>query len=283
VTIRVERTDDAITLRAGAGGLSYVHGHRRKPHVHPLVTPAGRVLTTVAPPDHPWHRGLWFAVKLVNGQNLWEESPPYGVLRHRTEPLVLAGSTSTAIVGTVEWIGDDRETVLAREERRITLREVIGGGLAVDVEVELVPQIRLELDRTPFTTWGGYGGLALRGRPDWTDTRLLTPDGAHHDRLLGVPAPWIDLSGTVDGGPAGLAWFDHPDNPSAPVPWYASTRAATYGEDGWANFVNAAFLWDGPLTVRAGLPLRFRYRLVPHDEPWSVARIEAAHREWATA
>ena len=29
------------------------------------------------------------------------------------------------------------------------------------------------LDRTPFTTWGGYGGLAFRGAGDWTDTRIL--------------------------------------------------------------------------------------------------------------
>jgi hypothetical protein len=55
---------------------------RRKPYVHPLATPAGRVLTRVEPDDHPWHRGLWFTIKYVNGENFWEEDPPYGVLRH---------------------------------------------------------------------------------------------------------------------------------------------------------------------------------------------------------
>ncbi len=48
-----------------------------------------------------------------------------------------------------------------------------------------------------------------------------------------------------------VAILDHPANVRFPPPWYASTRAETYG-DGWANFVNAAFLWDGPLLVPAG-------------------------------
>ena len=34
------------------------------------------------------------------------------------------------------------------------------------------------------------------------------------------------------------------------MPWYGSTRADTYG-DGWANFVNAAFLWDEPSGGRS--------------------------------
>ena len=58
--------------------------------------------------------------------------------------------------------------------------------------------------------------------------------------------------------------LDHPDNPRFPTPWYASNRADTYGE-GWANFVNAAFLWDEPLTVEPDAPLQLRYRVLVHD------------------
>ena len=128
------------------------------------------------------------------------------------------------------------------------------------------------LDRTEFTTWGGYGGLALRGRADWTDTQLRLPDGTVHDRLLGTPADWLDLCGTVDGRTAGVLLLDHPENPRHPVPWYASTRAATYGDEGWSNFVNAAFLWDEALPWPAHVPLPFRFRVVVHDGAWDVAR-----------
>ncbi|HSL57743.1 MAG TPA: DUF6807 family protein, partial [Acidimicrobiales bacterium] len=226
---RVEHHPDATSVTADdGGGFTYVHGHRRKPHLHPLVTPSGRVLTAVEPPDHPWHRGMWFTVKHVNGDNFWEEQAPYGVLRHGSDPLVVTGSRTTALTGIVDWIAPDRETEVIHDERRLALVPLAPDAVAVDIYISLTASIRVELDRTPFTTWGGYGGLALRGRPDWTDTVLRTPDGEAHERLLGVPAEWIDLTGTVDGATAGLAWFDHPDNPSAPVPWYASTRAATY-------------------------------------------------------
>ena len=73
--------------------------------------------------------------------------------------------------------------------------------------------------------------------------------------------------------------FDHPDNPRSPSPWYASTKADTYGE-GWANFVNAAFLWDDPLTIAANGDLDLRYRVIVHDGHWDTDRIGAEYARW---
>jgi hypothetical protein len=248
---------------------TYDADHRKRPHAHPVATPSGAVLTRDAPPDHPWHHGLWFTIKYVNEENFWEEAPPpYGVLRH-------VGPT------TLHWIRPDRETVVIVEER--TIEEVDLGApdaYALDWSVSLTPQVDVVLDRTPFTTWGGYGGLSLRGRGDWTDTRLLLPDGSVHERVLGVPAEWCDLSGRVDGGQGGMLFLHGPANPRHPVPWYGSTRAATYGDEGWSNFLNAAFLWDGPLTVSGGETLALSFRVVVHDGVWDVERCAAEWRRW---
>jgi hypothetical protein len=73
--------------------------------------------------------------------------------------------------------------------------------------------------------------------------------------------------------------LDHPDNPRYPTPWYASTRADTYGE-GWANFVNAALLWDEPMTVEPDRPLALRYRVLVHDGPMGTDRIEDERARW---
>ncbi len=76
----------------------------------------------------------------------------------------------------------------------------------------------------------------------------------------------------------GVCILDHPDNPSHPVPFYATCRAGLgYGE-GWANTIYPAFLWDGPRRVEAGEPLRFRYRVIVHDGVWDTGRCDAA---WA--
>jgi hypothetical protein len=73
---------------------TYNADHRKRPNLHPVAAPSGAVLTRDAPDDHPWHHGLWFTIKFVNGENFWEEQPPYGVLRHRDEH-------------AIEWIRPD--------------------------------------------------------------------------------------------------------------------------------------------------------------------------------
>jgi hypothetical protein len=239
---------------------TYNADHRKRPNVHPLRSPSGHVLTRDAPEDHPWHHGLWFTIKLVNDENFWEEYDAYGVLRHVSPT-------------TVHWIRPDRSTVVIVDERTVEHVDLgVTDAYAIDWTVTLTPQVDVVLDRTEFTTWGGYGGLALRGRGDWTDTTLLLADGSEHDRVLGVPSPWCDLTGRVEGADAGVLLLDHPSNPRHPVPWYGSTRSTTYGDEGWSNFVNAAFLWDSALDVGAGEPLGFRYRVVAHDGAWPGPR-----------
>jgi hypothetical protein len=184
--------------------------------------------------------------------------------------------------GSLDWVRPDRTSVALREERAWTYRPVDERSYALDFDTTLAPVHDTVFDRTPFTTWGGYGGLTFRGRPDLVDTRLTTSDGSTHDRVLGEPGRWLDCTGTIDGAIVGVALLDHPDNPTHPTPWYASTRADTYGTEGWSNFVNAAFLWDGPLEVGASAALRLRYRVVVHDGPSDPSALERAWQHFAT-
>jgi hypothetical protein len=236
---------------------TYNAAHRKRPSFHPVKTPSGAVLTRDAPDDHPWHHGLWFTIKFVNGENFWEEQPPYGVLRHTDDT-------------TIEWIRPDRETVVIDEDLRIDHETLADDAYLIDISIRITPRTDVVLDTTPFTTWGGYSGLALRGRGDWTDTRILLADGTEHERVLGVPSRWCDLSGTVDGGEGGMLLVPHVE-----TPWYGSTRAATYGDEGWSNFLNAAFLWNGPVELSAGETMPFDYRVIVHDGVWSRERCES--------
>lgn len=280
-TVEVVRGDGALSV---GGRWTYVWNGPTRPFLHPVATPAGHVLTREAPPDHPWHHGLWFAVKYVNGENFWEEYGEFGVVRPDGEPVVETGGDRVRVSHRLSWIRPDGRSVAIVEDRALThvvLGPSAGDAYAIDVDVTLVPTADTVLDRTPFTTWGGYGGLTLRGPGDWSDTRLLLADGTVHDRVLGIRSPWCDLTGSAGtGGPlAGVAVLDHPANPWHPVPWYASTRADTYGGREWSNFLNAAFLWHGPREVSAGTPLRIRHRVILHDGPvtadWLASRLAA--------
>ena len=264
-------TDIAFTH--GDGGWTYECAARKRPFLHPVATPSGKVLTRNAPEDHPWHHGLWFTIKFVNEENFWEEYDAYGVLRHQGEPTV-EGDT---VHGTLHWIRPDRETVALVEDRTFAHVPLGDDAYAIDLDTSLTVAVDTTFDRTPFTTWGGYGGLALRGAGDWSDTRLLLADGSEQERVLGERGAWCDLSSEVGG----IAMLDHPENARFPTPWYGSTRAATYGDEGWSNFLNAAFLWDEPLAVAEGETLRVRHRVIVHDGAWDQERVEAAHQEWA--
>ncbi len=285
---------DASPTVLGGGAWTYDWADRPRPFVHPVRTPAGHVVTVDAPADHPWHHALWFTIKYVDGDNFWEEFGEFGGLRQAAPPTVAhVGHGAERASSDLEWIRPDGR-LACRQHVVLTHHPIAADAHALDWDVTLVADDEVTYDRTPFTTWGGYGGLTLRGRPDWHDTVLRLPDGAAHERVLGDPAPWCALAGPIataeasadddddarDDPVVGVALFDHPANPRFPTPWYASTRADTYGQEGWSNFVNAAFLWDEPLSVPAGEALHLRHRVVVHDGAWAPDRIQAEWDRW---
>jgi hypothetical protein len=269
---------DAAGRRAtiGSGAWTYEFGDVPKPFFHPVRTPAGLELSRDAPPTHPWHHGLWFAIKFVNGDNFWEELPPFGTARHTAPPLADGASIS----GELRWIRPDGEVVVD-ERRRLEHVDLDAQAYAIDFHLELTPRVDVELDRTPYTTWGGYSGLAFRGTPALGATRFLVDGNAEQASVTGTRGRWLDLSGRFgDGAAAGIALLDRPGNPDYPVSWYGHTDGAVYGDTEHANFANAAFLWDGPRPVPAGQTLRFDYRAVVHDGMWAAADVDGAYDEW---
>ena len=243
-----------------------------------MTTPAGHVLTRDAPQDHPWHHGLWFTIKYLDGENFWEELEPFGTLRHVGDPVV----NGSVLSGTVDWVRPGGDVVLRQSVRLAAVESADPSGTAVDIDVTLTSDRDVELDRTPFTTWGGYGGLAFRGRPDLVDSSITLADGSTHDRVLGVRSSGFDLSGHLgdERHPVGVTVLDGTTPGARPVPWYGSTRASTYGDDGWSNFFNAAFLWDGPMRLEAGATMPFAYRVVADDGLGDPDRIAAEARRF---
>lgn len=231
-----------------------------KPHVHPLVAPGGRVLTRSVTPDHPWQRGLWFSVKFVDGDNFWEEVEEFGTQRQTDD-------------ATIEWVRPDGSIALVEERRIDPVDEH-----TLDWTTVLRSEVDVVLDRTPFQGWGGYSGLALRGAGDWRDTRIAVESEAG-PRVTGVRSRWCDLSGPD----AGVTILDHPDNPRHPTPWYGDVANELYFTDDPTNFVNAAFLFDEPMTLEAGQPLAFRFRVVTHAglAGWSTDVAAAAWEAFA--
>jgi hypothetical protein len=256
----------------------YVYAGKPKPFFHPLATPAGRVLSLLEPFDHWWQRGLWFSIKFVNGHNFWEEkeNTVWGTQRTIAPPTVAhQNSGRLTIFSRLEWIAPGEAGVMFEEQRKVDYRPLDDRSYALDFLFSLTPIHDTKLDRTPFTTWGGYGGLSFRGTKDWHEPRLLFSDGSSSTRPVGNRALWCDLSGYLDGGvrpTGGIAMFDHPSNPRHPSPWYGGCEAS--------HFFNAAFLFHEPMEISAGEPLNFRYRVLVHDGMGEKESLQKSYEEY---
>jgi hypothetical protein len=260
--------DDQIKLSA-AGDLrsaTYRFGNQPKPCIHPLVTAKGHSISAFQMSDHLWHRGIWFTIKLINGSNFWEENEPYGIQKSIAQPMCeILSQDSARITDNKEWTAQATGTVL-RENRNLTFTFQPDGISTIDWTTQLTALQDLTLDRTPFTTWGGYGGLSFRTSRDVHEVSFLTSSGETVEALAGKPLDWLIMQGKVDGGTdekISVAMIDHPKNPRSPSPWYCKCA------NGF-NFMNAAFLFHEPMTLPRGQSLNFRYRMFYRDGIWTA-------------
>ncbi len=281
VAMRLEhQLGQSVSLFDEARGVrlwSYVYRGKPKPFFHPVCTPSGICLTNFEPTDHVWHRGLWFTFKFINGENFWEEKEPYGTQKTIGMPTLAPGENGGVNLFTrLEWVRPGEAGVVFQEQRQIGFVPIDERMYAIDFFTVLTASADLVLDRTVFTTWGGYGGLIFRGTRNWQETRILLSNGTSTDRPIGVPALWGDVSGRLDGGfklTGGYAMFDHPENARHPTPWYGGTAQS--------NYLNAAMLFHEPLNVGKGEQLALRYRVVVHDGMLEAGEIQGLWENWA--
>ena len=255
----------------------YRFGGLPKACVHPLITPKGHCLTGFEMSDHVWHRGLWFTIKFINGTNFWEEQSPFGVQVSEKQPICeLLSAGAMRLTHQVDW-ASEATGVVFNENRTLTFRRLADGVQAIDWSTQLRAAADLTLDRTPFTTWGGYGGLSYRASREVHDVNFLLPGGETVSALAGQKHDWVVMQGSVDGGPGGkisLGMADHPANPRTPSPWYCKSG------NGF-NYMNAAFLFHEPMPLPRGQSLKFRYRIFYRDGLWTADEFASLAKTFA--
>ena len=279
------RTDTRLALRNDGKVIWQLVFDPAKPksYFHPLATVHGEVLTTVEPADHPWHRGLWWSWKSINGLNYWEEDRNTG----KSEGITELVGTEIRPSGDFSAEADLRfhyrppgQAVVMSETRRLKVSRPDEAGIyRIDWSSEFTAgDVAVKLDRTPppgqgGPAFGGYAGLSLRlphGLKGWSFRTSEGSGGAAAGH--GKPARWVDLSGPS----AGIAILDHPGNLRHPQPWYLSDKPELV-------FFNPAVIFAEPLEIAAGQTLHLRYRILIHSQPVTEASLNAAWSDFATA
>lgn len=245
-----------------------------KPHFHPLATVDGEVLTGFQPADHPWHRGLWWSWKYINGVNYWEENRTTGLSAGLTRlvraEVVPADDFSATAHLEIHYHPPGEATLLA-ETRHLTISAPdangtynIGWKSTFSTDSEAISLDRTLPPHLGGPNHGGYAGLSLRLAKDLDESFAFhtrhgptTAADAH-----GKPAPWIGINGPRGG----IAIFDHPENPCRKAPWYAHNSEHMC-------FFSPSPLFNEPLDLCAGTILTFNYRVLIHSKPMPPADI----------
>jgi hypothetical protein len=261
-----------------------------KPYLWPLRAATGTYVTrmwpmekveeeaSIARPDHPHQRGLWFAHAKVNDLDFWNIAPldqkPYnqpdrGKIVLNKVGAVKSGKDKGSIAASFDWKDHDGKTLLT--ESRVTTFYDDKDQRTFDLDITLTAVSKV--------TFGDEkdGVLGIRMRPilqeDKGTGHLTNADGLMGEKAVwGKPSNWCDYSGDIHGEKVGIAILDNPANPRHPVRWHA--RA--YGLFAANPFGQAVFekgLSEAPVVLEPGKSLRFRYRIIIHPGDVKTADI----------
>lgn len=256
--------------------------YRRSGYLHPLVTPAGRVVTDDYPTNHAHHHGVWTAWTRTQfdgrAPDFWNMGEGRGRVEHAGLDAIWGGPlhggwrsrlahvdlTSGAPVTALEETWDVRaygpafRTPVAANVWDFTSRQRTASARPLEL---------LEYR---------YGGLGFRGLESWNGAgrwQVLTSEG-ETDRVRANTARvrWCWVGGAAGEGVAGVAFLVHPDNFRFPQP------IRVHPDEPFLCFAPPQ---AGPFEIRPGTLWTARYRMVVFDGPPSAALIERWWQDYA--
>ncbi|MHC4478790.1 MAG: DUF6807 family protein [Planctomycetota bacterium] len=255
--------------------------HCRANYVHPLYDLNGEILTEDFPPDHPHHRGIFWAwhqiyvgkKRIGDGWSLQNISWDVHDVK-----LLDVDSNCRGLEVNAHWKSPlwtdaaGKQKPFIRETTTVRVHRTEDDFRKIDFTISL---LALEDD----VRLGGaknakeYGGFS---------TRIRLPEGivfsgpAGPVEPKGTPvtaAPWMDFSGPFgDGGSlSGLSVLCHKSNPLYPHRWILRRKGSMQNP-----------VWPGqlPVLIPRQQPVVLRYRLIIHSGDANHIDLNKLHAEY---
>ncbi|HEV3386383.1 MAG TPA: PmoA family protein, partial [Gemmata sp.] len=307
---------DGIEFKSGNGLVAKYATDSKysKPFLYPLLAP-GQLPVTRAYPiepatpggsnDHIHQKSVWFchgdiipegielkikaADKTNKGVDFWSESKDKdGTKRHGQIKCVKIGepkitSKNQVSVETLnEWFTPDGVKIID-EVRTIHFFERAEGRLfAFDIVLKATV-CPIRFGDTKEGSFGIRTHDALRPSEKSGATvtsaegKIISPPVKDNLLVWGQPSAWIDYSGKVDGGPVGIAVFDHPSNPQAS--WHARAyglnAANPFGREG-SGFPSQKGKTD-LFQIEKGGELKLKYAVYAHSGDAKTGKVAEAY------
>jgi hypothetical protein len=278
------------TLRLGKKQvLSLTQGKYRN-YVFPLYTPAGFLVTTEAPADHPHHSSCWIAADHVHckmpamGGRLEDYTYNFYLnetFQGRAPGAILqtgvkgrsTGEQSFQLAQTLEWRGP---VEWAAPNGRIALTE----QRTIDVVAEETMYVIDFTSRISAADWDFAIGPTRHAFFNVRVAEAIAVTSGGHVRddrgktgpaITGDGARWIDYSGPIGGGHvAGVTVIPEPIEDKDESWFVTDWGVVTVG-----SFRNRA------ANVKKGESATLRYRILVHDGELTDSAIEACYGDYA--
>jgi len=265
------QTDTSLTLSNHSETVWQYNFNNRfgKPYFHPISVNHS-VLTCVSPPDHPWHLGLWYSWKYINGVNYWEYTDKFrtaetgykseGITEIVEKEIKTNTDFSSEILMKIFYHPVNGSTVLS-EERILSIScPFPDGSYLIDVE-HLFKALtdNVILDRTPIIgesggqSWGGYAGLSARFNQDFTAPGIISLG----DSAKCKKCKWMYMGfNNLAGEKVGIAILTHPIFTTNSTSWYviSDQKIPFY-------YYSPAILFDNKIVLKKGETLHLKYRI----------------------
>ena len=256
----------------------------RAGYIHPVFSPAGRLVTDDYPANHAHHHGIWASWTKTGFQG---RSPDFWNMQNKTgaEELVAVDRTWSgpvhggleARLRSVDLSAPSPVTAL-NSTWRLTVYDVPGTAQPVRIFDLVVTHTTATADPLVLPKYH-YGSFGIRGAAPWNGpgdvARFLTSEGLT-DRIKGNDsrARWVYLGGAANpaGDLAGTAVLGHPENFRAPQPVRLHPNMPYF------SFVPQQL---GEFSIVPGTPYVARYRFIVTDGAPDRAFREACWQAYA--
>ncbi len=266
-----EKTDTSFALKNNSEVIWQYNYKNRfgKPYFHPLTIGRSN-LTCVSPPDHPWHLGLWFSWKFINGINYWEYQKNFSSTETGFKSDGVTSIEKIKFSGNKDFSADvrlnlmyhpiDGREVMSEERTFHISSQSPDGSYSIDEEHLFTALLdSVLLDRTPIIgepggqSWGGYSGLSVRFNQSLTSTEIITPG----DSSGRQKSPWVYMGfNSLTGKRAGMMINNQPGFTPKSSSWYIinDPQVPFY-------YYSPAVIFDKNILLKKGETLRLKYRI----------------------
>lgn len=279
-------TDTSFSLRNHTQTVWQFNYNNRfgKPYFHPLTVNKTN-LTCVSPSDHPWHLGLWFSWKFINGKNYWEYIENYrseekgfrseGITSVQKAQIDKNEDFSADIRMDILYHPADGEPVMSGKCNIHVSAPSSDGSYYIDYDNIFFPLTdEVILDRTPIEgqpggqSWGGYGGLSVRFSQDFTYPFLMASDECNNYKK----GSWLYMGfNTLTGDSAGICIMTDPLYSTSQTSWYVIND-----QEMPFFYFSPAILYDRNIRLNREEQLKLKYRIwiLPGNQEEAAIRIK---------